>query len=110
MRTPSTSKRRIIVAGGRWQVFEHLPPSTCNLPQAFLEAIDLRILPLEIREIRPGVERATGDALDELAGEVLAPVAVDVRAQPAEQAAELAALDVGRDGGHVLNRLLEELH
>src|SRR3954454_1225386 len=45
-------------------------------------AVDLARLVAQVAQVRPGLDRAAGRALDHLRGAAFAPVAVDVLAQP----------------------------
>src|SRR5262245_50110296 len=68
---------------------------------AFLhrEAVDLAELLAEVTEIRAGVHPAARDPLQHLLRVVLAPVAMEVLAEPAGQLAELALLELGVEVG-----------
>src|SRR4051794_14847236 len=56
------------------------------------QVVDLADLPPEVGDVRAGVERASDEALEQLARRQLAAVAVDVLAEPLAERRELAAL------------------
>src|SRR5579859_2929156 len=78
-------------------------------PALELEAVDRAELRAQVAEQRLRVEAAADHALEELAGHVLAAVAVDVLAQPVVERAELAGPDLVVEVGELPADPLPEL-
>src|SRR3989442_5578742 len=69
-----------------------------------------RELRVEIPEIGPGIELRAGDAPQQIAGRVLAAVAVDVLPQPFAQRRELATRKMALEVAELGDRTLPDLH
>ena len=63
------------------------------------QAINLAVLRAQIGEIRSDAHRPAGRPLDQLVRLILAPMPVDIVAQPAVQRAEIPLLDLARNFG-----------
>src|SRR5918997_6167983 len=78
-------------------------------PSSRLKTVELAELALQVAEVRGGIERATGDPLDQFIRIVPGAVPVDVLPEPAEEGGEFAFFHLVGDLGMRLYRLVEEL-
>src|SRR5512143_227259 len=74
-----------------------------------LQAVNLAVLGLEVLEIRRRIQTAARDALQQFGGGKLAPMLMQVCAQPAQQRSELAVFDLAGQIGNISVDLVPQL-